>query len=217
VLAVSALILSLGMRSVEPLHGAYGDQAMLAFELARTPEQLAQVIGTNPPSAEALAVRRVLDRANHIDFLYMALYAIFVALSCASLAQTRRRSWLWLGVALGPLAALFDVMENLALLALTRADADVPELLGALQLRTGAKWTLLALSSALYAAGFAGGSSPAWFSAVAILVALALVAAGGLALADPASFIAPLAYGIVIVWLWQLAHAARTAFAGRGA
>jgi hypothetical protein len=57
VLVVTGIFASLKLASVEPLNSAYGDQAMLAFELARSPADLARVIGTNPPSANAITVR----------------------------------------------------------------------------------------------------------------------------------------------------------------
>src|SRR5262245_14169481 len=89
VLGLSVAFFRLDLRAAEPLHGAYGDQAILAFELASTPEQLAAVIGSNPPSAEAQAIRRDMDRANRLDFAYMACYGAFIALVCACAARRR--------------------------------------------------------------------------------------------------------------------------------
>ncbi|MDR3414653.1 MAG: hypothetical protein P4L83_00570 [Nevskia sp.] len=207
VFVVTGVILSLRLHPVEPLDGAYGGEAMLAFELAETPAELARVIGSDPPSAEALAVRQDMDRANHIDFLYMFLYAGFIACSCGSLALVHGRRWLWLGALLGPLAAVWDIAENMALLSLTKPGADVPALLAALHVRTLAKWELLAVASALFAAGFVGGSRRP-VTVAAATVAILAVAAGVLAALSPASFIAPLAYVIAVVWIWQLAFAA---------
>jgi len=212
VIGVTGVFMSMHLRTAQPLGGAYGDQAMIAFELADTPEKLARVIGTDQPSAEAVLIRREMDRANHIDFLYIAVYAPFIACSCAALALRRRRPWLWLGLALAPLAALCDIAENLALLALTRSGADLPALLAALHLRTFAKWELLALSSALFAAGFIGGGRYL-VSAVATLVALAALAAGILTFADAAAYSPLLLDAIVVVWLWQLGYAALALFA----
>lgn len=154
VLVVTGIFASLKLQSVEPLQGSYGNQAMLAFELAATPADLARVIGPNPPAANALAVRQAMDHANHIDFIYMALYGAFIAFSCAHLALVKKRNWLLIAALLGPIAACFDVAENLALLSLTRADAGVLPLLASLHVRTFAKWELLALTSAMFAAGY---------------------------------------------------------------
>ena len=211
VISITGVFMSLHLRTVQPLGGAYGDQAMIAFELADTPEKLARVIGTDPPSAGTAQVRREMDSANHIDFLYIAVYTPFIACSCAALALRRRRRWLWLGVALAPLAALCDVAENLALLALTRSGADVPALLAALHLRTFAKWELLALSSALFAAGFVGGGRHL-LSTVAALIALAALGAGVLTFVDAAAYSPLLLDAIVVVWLWQLGYAALALF-----
>jgi hypothetical protein len=211
VIAITGVFMSLHLRTVQPLGGAYGDQAMIAFELADTPEKLARVIGTDPPSAEAARIRSEMDRANRIDFLYIAVYAPFIACSCAALALRRHRRWLWLGLVLAPLAALCDIAENLALLALTRSGADVPALLAALHLRTFAKWELLACTSALFAAGFVGGGRYL-VSALAALIALAALGAGILTFVDAAAYSPSLLDAIVVVWLWQLGYAALALF-----
>jgi hypothetical protein len=91
VLVVTGIFASLKLHSVEPLNGAYGDQAMLAFELAESPADLARVIGSNPPTGDAIEVREALDHANYIDFIYMAFYAVFIASSCAHLGLAKKR------------------------------------------------------------------------------------------------------------------------------
>jgi hypothetical protein len=207
VVALSFVFLSLGLRSYEPLNGTYGDQAILAFELAQTPEQLAAVIGPNPPDDDAISIRRVMDQANRLDFAYMALYGLFIACACACVAVRRRQSWLLLGLLLGPLAAFFDLLENLVLLRLTETNADVATLLPALHWRTLAKWEVLALASALFAAAFAARGRPIVRALAAALVLFAL-AAGVLAIVDPARRLALLSTAIVIAWLWQLGYAA---------
>jgi hypothetical protein len=214
VLVVTGIFASLKLQSVEPLNGAYGDQAMLAFELAQSPADLARVIGPNPPSASAVAVRAAMDHANHIDFIYMALYGAFIAFSCAYLALAKKRNWLIIAAILGPIAACFDVAENLALLSLTRTDANVLPLLSSLHVRTFGKWELLAVTSAMFAAGFIG-SRPRWITLVAILVALIALASGILTYVNPPKYSALLAYWIAVVWLWQVIYAALAAFRSR--
>jgi hypothetical protein len=207
VLAISQLFLAMHMRSVQPLNGAYGNEAMLAFELARTPDELATVIGRDPPTEEAIAVRRIFDKANRLDFAYMAFYAVFIALSCLCAARARGRKWLLVGVVLGPLAALFDVGENLVLLQLTQPGADVSALLPSLELRTMLKWELLAVTSALFAAAFVGAGR-AWVSLLAGVIALVCLASGVLTLLDPAAYSVVLLYAIAAVWIWQIGYAA---------
>jgi hypothetical protein len=205
VLVVTGVLASLKLQSVEPLHGAYGNRAMLAFELAESPADLARVIGPNPPNANAIAVRTALDHANHIDFIYMTLYSAFIAFSCAHLAFAKKRSWLLIAALLGPIAACFDVAENVALLSLTRSDADVLPLLASLHLSTFAKWELLALASAMFAAGFIGNRQR-WISLAAILVSLTVVASGVLAYANPPKYSSLLANLIGAVWIWQIVN-----------
>ena len=212
VIAMTLVFLSLGLRSVEPLGGAYGDQAILAFEFARTPEDLARVIGANPPDAEAQQVRAVMDRANRLDFAYMALYSAFIALSCALAARRRGRRWLWLGVALAPVVLLADLAENLALLQLTQPQAEVQPLLDALRVRTLVKWEALALTTALFAGGFLG--RPVALGALAAAVALLALAGGALTLTEPAKYLVTLSTAITLAWLWQLIYAATAAWQG---
>jgi hypothetical protein len=207
VLVVTGIFGSLKLQSVETLNGAYGDQPMLAFELAESPADLARIIGPDPPTAKATAVRKAMDHANYIDFAYMALYAAFIAFSCANLGLAQKRPWLFVAVALGPIAACFDVAENLALLALTRSDADVAPLLAALHVRTYGKWELLALTSAMFAAGFIGNRRR-WITVVALLVSLTAIVSGILAYVDPTKYIGLLSTGIGAVWLWQLVYSA---------
>jgi hypothetical protein len=211
VLVVTGIFASLKLQSVEPLNGAYGDQAMLAFELARSPAELARVIGPNPPSGNAMAIRAAMDHANHIDFVYMALYGAFIACCCAHLSLSNKRNWLMIAAILGPIAACFDVAENLALLSLTRADANVLPLLASLHLRTYGKWELLALTSAMFAAGFIGNRQR-WINVVAILVSLIAVASGILAYANPPKYSPLLSNLIGAVWIWQVAYAAIAVF-----
>jgi hypothetical protein len=207
VVALSFVFVSMNLRSLEPLAGAYGDQAILAFELAQTPEQLAAVIGSNPPTEEAVAIRRALDRANHLDFAYLALYGAFIALACACAARRRAYGWVLLGAPLGLLAALFDAAENLVMLRLTESHADVAALLPSLHWRTLAKWELLAVTSALFAAAFMVAGR-AWQRAAAGLVALLALAGGVLTLVDAPRFLALLSGVIALVWLWQLGYCA---------
>ena len=207
VLVVTGIFASLKLHSVEPLNGAYGDQAMLAFELAESPADLARVIGSNPPTADAIEVREALDHANYIDFIYMAFYAVFIASSCAHLGLAKKRPWLLIASMLGPIAACFDVAENLAMLSLTRADANVSGLLATLHDRTFGKWELLALTSAMFAAGFIGNRQR-WITVVSFLISLTVVASGILSYVNPAKFGALLADTIGVVWLWQLVYSA---------
>jgi hypothetical protein len=207
VLAISQIFVSMHLQPAHPLDGAYGNEAMLAFELARTPDELERVIGANPPDVEAAQVRAKMDHANRVDFVYMACYATFLILSSMLAAIARRRSWLLIVVLLGPLAALFDVSENLALLQLTRPDADVAALLPQLHLRTMLKWELLAIAAALFASAF-NDRRRIVQSLIASAIAVLALGSGLMALVDPPKYGAAMLWSIALVWLWQVAYAA---------
>jgi hypothetical protein len=206
VIAISQMFVALKMRTVEPLDGAHGNQAILAFEFARTPEELARVIGTDPPGEEAIAVRKVLDHADRLDFWYMAIYAVFLALSFALVARRRNRNWLLAGVLLGPLAALFDLGENLVLLELTRTGADVAALLPQLHLRTMLKWELLAILAAMFAIAFTNDARR-WVRVIAYLFAFESIVGGIMLYLDPATYSPAMLYSIAAVWIWQIGYA----------
>lgn len=211
VLAISQFFVRIHLQPVHPLNGAYGNEAMLAFELARTPEEIETVIGEDPPDAASAAARAKMDFANRVDFGYMACYAWFIMFSCMLAAAARRRSWLLIGVLIGPLAALFDMAENFALLQLTRPDADFDILLPQLHLRTMQKWELLAVVGALFAAAFVGGGR-LFQSLIASAIAALLLSAGAMTLIDPAKFGALLLWSIAAVWIWQIGYAAMLTF-----
>lgn len=205
VLGLTAVLSAMPLASAAPLDGDYGDQPMIAFELADSPRALARVIGADARAPAVATLRARFDRANRVDFAYAAAYGAFVALSCVQLARRRRRRFVWLGAALGVVAALCDVAENRALLALTAPDADTTALLAALHLRTMCKWEALAAASALFYAGFIDGGK--WPSALAAALALAAVAAGVLTAVDGARWIQWLTMLIGATWVWQLAYA----------
>jgi len=222
VLAISQVFVRMHIPTAHPLEGRYGNESIVAFELARTPDELATVIGANPPNAEAAAIRAKMDFANRVDFAYMFFYGWFIAFSCMLAAAARGRSWLLIGVLLGPLAALFDMAENEVLLGLTRPDADVTRLLPMLELRTLLKWKLLAIVGALFAAAFIERGRFVQ-SLVAGAIALLLLGSGAMTLFDPARSAATLMWSIALVWMWQIGYAAlrvrkvREAVAGRDA
>ena len=137
--------------SAEPLDGRFGDNAVLALELARTPRDVEVVIGPNPPSEEHRAIRERLDTLTRQDFVYMAAYGTMLICGFMLLGRNRGARYARVGMALVVVAVIADALENRVLLALTKPDTDVGAWMGQLAVFTYVKWLLLALAASLYA------------------------------------------------------------------
>jgi len=136
--------------SAQPLDGRFGDNAVLAFELARTPRDIEVVIGPNPPSEAHRVIRERLDTLTRQDFVYMAAYGALLVCGFVLLERDRGARYARAGIALVVVAVIADALENRVLLALTRADTDVEGWLGQLIVFTYVKWLLLAVAASLY-------------------------------------------------------------------
>lgn len=191
-----------------PLEGRFGDNAVLAMEFARTADELAVVIGRDPPSASEAAIRARLDRVNRLDFLYMAAYGTLLVCGFVALARARNDRRHLAGAALVVIAVLSDGVENRALLALTEAGADPAAHLATLRTATYVKWELLAAATALLAWALVRRKGWGWRAAGAI--GLTAAPLGALLCVDPATFAPLLTLSFAPVWLALFADFART-------
>lgn len=202
-----------------PLEGRYGDNAVLAMEFARTADELAAVIGHDPPSASEAAIRARLDRVNQLDFLYMVAYGTLLVCGFLALAREDRRHLA--RAALVVVAVLSDGFENRALLALTETGVDPEAHLTSLRVATYVKWELLALATALLAWALVRRKGWGWRAAGA--VGLTAVPLGALLFVDPATFsplltlsFAPAWIAIFVVFVRALARRGDSHAAARG-
>jgi hypothetical protein len=191
-----------------PLEGRYGGNAVLAMELARTADELAVVIGRDPPSTSEATIRARLDRVNQLDFLYMAAYGALLVCGFVSLARARGDRRYLAGAALVVIAVVCDGVENRALLALTETGAEVDAHLASLRAATYVKWELLAAATALL--GWALVRRKGWAWRVAGAIGLTAAPLGVLLCVDPATFAPLLTLSFVPVWLAVFADLART-------
>ena len=197
-----------GARPAAPLEGRYGGNAVLAMELARTADELAAIIGHDPPSASEAAIRARLDRVSQLDFLYMAAYGALLVCAFVSLARARDDRRYLAGAALVVVAVLSDGVENRALLALTETGVEPEAHLGSLRAATYVKWELLAAATALLAWTLVRRKGWAWRAAGAI--GLTAAPLGVLLYVDPATFAPLLTLSFAPVWLAVFADFART-------
>jgi hypothetical protein len=123
-LGIATLLFSLHLQSLFPASGAamapgYG-APVLAFEFARDLRDLTAIFGdaADPLQAERLAG---MQSGNEQDYLFMLLYALFLATGCWALWRELRRPMLLLGVVMPVLAAMFDAWENTLLFSIQTA------------------------------------------------------------------------------------------------
>jgi len=195
-----------------PLDGRFGDNAVLAMEFARTPDELAVVIGRDPPSASEAAIRARLDRVNQLDLLYMAAYGALLVCGFVALARAREDRRHLAGAALVVVAVLSDGMENRALLALTETGVEPEPHLASLRVATYVKWELLAAATALLAWALVRRKGWGWRAAGAI--GLSAAPLGVLLSVDPASVAPLLTLSFAPVWIALFVDFARALVRG---
>ena len=157
---------------------------ILAFELARTRHEVETMFGA-PEAPERVVWRQAMDLGNYADFVFMLAYGLFFVLMSRALAQSGSQisqySW-----RVAALPALADVLENLQLLAITRAlGGDYAGALAWLPLFTWLKWLGVAAVYAAWIPGIARrgalGKVGALLAALNALATLAAFATRGVA------------------------------------
>jgi hypothetical protein len=207
---VFAVTLWLGVISPETIaHPMAGDtrDPIIAFEMVRTPAQLTQVIGEDRASYADL--RAALDKVNEIDFVYMTLYGVFIAVFFMAVAQQRdERRWLILSL-VGIVAMLADVRENMALLVLTQDGADVASNIAVLVTATWIKWFALGLASAGAGLALYQDQSMPTFRLIGAIVGVAAAGITVAAYVDPVKYPQYMALGIFVSWIMMVVYAYR--------
>ena len=120
VLVILTLALTVVLQIVgRPLQTSAAPQGIVSFELAGTLPTAQAIMASWDPTAQLYAAFSL-----GLDYLYLPVYAIAIALACAQVAgsslRTPRALWA-LGIVLAwtiGLAALLDAIENIALLQL---------------------------------------------------------------------------------------------------
>lgn len=186
---------------IAPGYGA----PVLAFEFAGSQADLEAVFGffTDPGQVRRLAAMRA---GNEQDYIYMLLYAGFLASGCLALWREFRARWLLAAAALPVVAALCDACENWLLFDIQTAftAGDYSPAMASLPYPVAAKFLLLALTNvAIGAAATQVGRWWALFGTVAILAAIPTV----MAIITPAAFAWALIPSAAGGWLLLLALA----------
>jgi len=185
---------------------------VLAFEFAGGQADLEAIFGffTDPQQVTRLAAMRA---GNEQDYLYMLLYAGFLASGCLALWRELRLRPLLAAAALPVAAALCDAYENWLLFDIQAAftAGDYSPAMASLPYPVAAKFVLLALTNVVIgAAATQLGRWWALFGTIAILAAIPTV----MALITPAAFAWALIPSAAGGWLLLLALATTGSWRG---
>jgi len=155
-----------------------GYAPVIAFELARTPGDLALLFGERASTCQADFIAG-MNTANWGDLLlYMPLYGAFLVLFFAGFLD-RHRKVAAAGMAIAVLSVMGDVVENVYLFRITADLQRAPMWLGGLAVATSVKWlglgVLGALAAYLLRSFGVGGKLGGLLSALALPVSIATV------------------------------------------
>jgi len=177
---------------------------VIAFEMARSPEDLVKVFGSvdDPERAGRIAA---MDQGNRWDYAFMVVYGVFIwSFFDAVRRETGQEFWLIFAV-LGVLASVTDAIENVILLDLT-SDLEAAR---NVQWLAYPVWTkFLSLMIAGLGAGASLIARRHWFWSFlgVIMICGALTVSAGFV--SPETYAWMMGNGMTIVWLSQLAFAA---------
>ncbi len=209
-LGIATLLFGVYLGQVFPQTGhdiapGYG-APVLAFEFAGGQADLEAIFGfyTDPEQVTRLAAMRT---GNERDYLYMLLYAGFLASGCLALWRELRLRALLAAAVLPVAAALCDAWENYLLFDIQAAFTlgDYSPAMASLPYPVAAKFLLLAATNVVIgAAATQIGRWWALFGTIAILAAIPTV----MAIITPAAFAWALIPSAAGGWLLLLALAA---------
>jgi hypothetical protein len=207
---IATLLFGLHLTQVFPQSGhdiapGYGPP-VLAFEFAGGQADLEAIFGffTDPQQVTRLAAMRT---GNEHDYLYMLLYAGFLASGCIALWRELRLRPILAAALLPVAAALCDAYENWLLFDIQAAftAGDYSPAMASLPYPVAAKFLLLAATNvAIGAAAMRLGRWWALFGTIAILAAIPTV----MAIITPAAFAWALIPSAAGGWFLLLALAA---------
>ncbi len=148
---------------------------VIAFEFAQSTQDILGIFGeTDSPERQARV--RAMDLGNQLDYLYMVLYAGFLALFSLKCTSLTGKRIFQIPAGLAMVALVADALENIQLFGITARLETLdfaPQLL-ALHWMTWAKWGSLALAFALLAPYFFKGEKYALTIGACGLVCLGL-------------------------------------------
>jgi hypothetical protein len=186
---------------------------IIAFELARSADDLEAIFGKSGPLLErcgALIVLR-MDAINLVDVLvYIPAYGVFMAFLFLGL-RSRNAALGTLGFRISVVAALGDFAENACLMSLTPALDPSSIWFALLPWATAVKWLGLGVAAAIAALIYVKSTGARAWNFVAALMCAAAFFSTVAAIAAPARFGAFVGLGVGLSWLAYLITASGAA------
>lgn len=175
-----------------------GYPPILAFELARTGADLRALFGAAPGPCRT-ALIDAFDTVNYVDLaLFIPAYGTFLLAFFVGVRE-RGAALARAGLGFTVAAMLFDVLENVCLLALTRDLDGGARWLAILPWVTGVKW--LALGDAGLVGGLLLARGGGRFARVGAVLCMAAPFVTLAAIVQPAQFGPYIALGVGASWL----------------
>jgi len=157
---------------------------IVAFEFARTPEDIRAIFDITPAEAREAYIEK-MDRGNRLDFVFMAVYSLFLFLFSVKCHEAGRNKILLMGALFSITALAGDIIENIQLLGITEniAVGTFQEHLHLLHFFTWIKWMSICLVFAVLSLYFYRGTV---FSKILAFFGVLALAAGIAAFFDGA-------------------------------
>lgn len=212
-LVLAVTLLSATQEPVRPCGNLPQNYApIIAFELARSAQDLETIFGTEPSCRAAVVTS--MDAINLVDVLvYIPAYGVFMA--CFFLGmRPRHAAWARLGFRVAIVAALGDFAENACLMNLTPEVNPASPWFALLPWATGVKWLALGAAAAIAALLYLRAPRSSvwlWIAALLCTTAFLSTVAG---IAHPARFGPTIGLGVGLSWLAYLVTAGVGAFRG---
>jgi hypothetical protein len=214
-LVLAVTLLSATQEPVRPCGNLPQNYApIIAFELARSADDLETIFGARGPLLErcgAVAVLR-MDAINLVDVLvYIPAYGVFMAFFFLGM-RARNAALGTLGRRVAVVAALGDFAENACLMSLTPALDPSSIWFALLPWATAVKWLGLGVAAAIAALIYLRATGARAWSVVAALMCAAACFSTVAAIAAPARFGPLVGLGVGLSWLAYLITAGGAAF-----
>lgn len=213
-LVLAVTLLSAAQEPVRPCGNLPQNYApIIAFELARSADDLEAIFGSGPPwdSCRALVVEQ-MDAINLVDVLvYIPAYGVFMAFFFLGM-RARHAALATLGLRVAVVAVLGDFTENACLMSLTPVLDPSSAWFALLPWATGVKWLGLGIAAAIAAAIYVKSAGARAWNIVAALMCAAAFFGTVAAIAAPAKFGPSVGLGVGLSWLMYLITAAAAAF-----
>jgi hypothetical protein len=214
-LVLAVTLLSATQEPVRPCGNLPQNYApIIAFELARSAEDLDVIFGTRGPLLErcGVLVAERMDAINLVDVLvYIPAYGVFMAFFFLGM-RSRNAALGTLGFRVAIVAALADFAENACLMSLTPAVDPSSAWFALLPWATGVKWLGLGVAAAIAAAIYVKSAGARTWNIVAALMCTAAFFSTVAAIAAPAKFGPSVGLGVGLSWLAYLVTVSAAAF-----